>query len=89
MTTRRITHHPTGVCSKVISFTLRNGRVYRARFDGGCHGNTQGISRLVEGMRVAEVKKRLGGIVCGKKGTSCPDQLAVALAELGKASKKR
>ena len=49
---------------------------------GGCHGNTQGVSRLVEGMKIDEVIKRLKGILCGNKGTSCPDQLAKALEEI-------
>lgn len=68
-----------GVCSRNISFDIRDGRVYDVRFDGGCNGNTQGISGLVDGMPVDEVIKRLSGIRCGFKGTSCPDQLAKAL----------
>lgn len=68
-----------GVCSRNITFDIRDGRVYDVRFDGGCNGNTQGISGLVEGMPVDEVIKRLSGIRCGFKGTSCPDQLAKAL----------
>ena len=68
-----------GVCSRNISFDIRDGRVYDVRFDGGCNGNTQGISGLVDGMPVDEVIHRLSGIRCGFKGTSCPDQLAKAL----------
>ena len=68
-----------GVCSRNISFEIRDGRVYNVRFDGGCNGNTQGIAGLVDGMPVDEVIKRLSGIRCGFKGTSCPDQLAKAL----------
>ncbi len=68
-----------GVCSRNITFDIRDGRVYNVRFDGGCNGNTQGISGLVDGMPVDEVIKRLSGIRCGFKGTSCPDQLAKAL----------
>ncbi len=68
-----------GVCSRNISFDIRDGRVYDVRFDGGCNGNTQGISGLVDGMTVDEVIRRLSGIRCGYKGTSCPDQLAKAL----------
>ncbi len=68
-----------GVCSRNISFDIRDGRVYNVRFDGGCNGNTQGISGLVDGMPVDEVIRRLSGIRCGFKGTSCPDQLAKAL----------
>ena len=68
-----------GVCSRNISFDIRDGRVYNVRFDGGCNGNTQGIAGLVDGMEVEEVIRRLSGIKCGFKGTSCPDQLAKAL----------
>lgn len=68
-----------GVCSRNITFDIRDGRLYNVRFDGGCNGNTQGISGLVDGMPIDEVIKRLSGIRCGFKGTSCPDQLAKAL----------
>lgn len=68
-----------GVCSRNITFDIRDGHVYNVRFDGGCNGNTQGIAGLVDGMPVDEVIKRLSGIRCGFKGTSCPDQLAKAL----------
>lgn len=70
-----------GVCSRNITFDIRDGHVYNVRFDGGCNGNTQGIAGLVDGMPVDEVIKRLSGIRCGFKGTSCPDQLAKALAK--------
>ncbi len=73
-----------GVCSRNISFDIRDGRVYDVRFDGGCNGNTQGISGLVDGMPVDEVIRRLSGIRCGFKGTSCPDQLAKALEKATK-----
>lgn len=68
-----------GVCSRNISFDIRDGRVWNVRFDGGCNGNTQGIAGLVDGMKVDEVIRRLSGIKCGFKNTSCPDQLAKAL----------
>ncbi|HEY8464161.1 MAG TPA: TIGR03905 family TSCPD domain-containing protein [Bacillota bacterium] len=70
---------PKGVCAREIHFTIEQGIVTDVRFVSGCSGNTQGISRLVEGMAVAEVIKRLLGIRCGDKETSCPDQLAQAL----------
>ena len=73
----------TGTCSSKIVFDVyeEDGvkRVKDVQFVGGCHGNTQGISKLVEGMRVDEVISRLQGIKCGFKPTSCPDQLANAL----------
>ena len=70
-----------GVCSKNISFDIKNGKVYNVHFTGGCNGNLQGIGKLVEGMPVEEVITRVEGIKCGPKATSCPDQLAQALKE--------
>lgn len=70
---------PSGVCSRGIDFELEDGIVKNVRFTGGCSGNTQGIAALVEGMPAREAVKRLKGIKCGYKPTSCPDQLAKAL----------
>lgn len=77
-----MTHHykTRGVCSRRISFELEDGRIRNVEFEGGCSGNTQGISRLVEGLSAEEVLQRLSGIRCGLKSTSCPDQLAKAVA---------
>ena len=71
----------TGTCSSAIDFEVENGIVKNVKFIGGCNGNTQGISKLVEGMPADEVISRLEGIKCGFKSTSCPDQLAKALKE--------
>lgn len=71
---------PKSVCSRKINFEVENGVVTKCEFVGGCTGNTQGISKLVEGMPVDEVISRLEGIQC-RAGTSCPDQLAKALKE--------
>ena len=68
-----------GVCSRSVSFDLEDGTVRNVRFEGGCSGNTQGVAALVEGLPAEEVIRRLTGIRCGFKGTSCPDQLAKAL----------
>ena len=73
------TFSPSGVCSMKISFETEDGIVKNVRFTGGCNGNTQGISKLVEGMEINEVIRRLKGTNCGGRGTSCPDQLAIAL----------
>ena len=70
-----------GTCSTAIGFEVKDGKVYDVKFQGGCHGNLQGIGKLVEGMDVQEVISRLEGIKCGFKSTSCPDQLAKALKE--------
>lgn len=70
-----------GTCSSQIQFDLVDGKVHNVRFTGGCNGNLKGIASLVEGMDAAEAVKRLEGIRCGFKPTSCPDQLARALKE--------
>jgi len=70
-----------GTCSQRILFELIEDKVYNVQFIGGCNGNLQGISKLVEGMDVNEVIDRIKGIHCGMKPTSCPDQLATALQE--------
>lgn len=71
----------SGVCSSNIHFDIVDNKVTNVKFIGGCSGNTQGVARLVEGMDVDEVIKRLEGIRCGFRPTSCPDQLAKALKE--------
>lgn len=70
-----------GTCSQRILFEIDEGKVKNVQFLGGCSGNLQGISKLVEGMNVNEVIDRITGIRCGMKPTSCPDQLAKALNE--------
>ena len=73
------TYRPKGVCSQLMELDIEDGRVKSFSVLGGCDGNLQGIARLVEGMEVEEVIRRLDGIRCGGKPTSCPDQLARAL----------
>lgn len=68
-----------GTCSQKILFDIEDGKVKNVEFISGCNGNLQGIGRLVEGMDAKEVIERIGGIRCGMKPTSCPDQLATAL----------
>ena len=68
-----------GICSREISFDVVDNKVTNVRFLGGCSGNTQGVAALVEGMDVNEAIKRMDGIDCAGRGTSCPDQLAKAL----------
>ena len=70
-----------GTCSQRILFEIEDGKVKNVQFIGGCNGNLQGISKLVDGMAVQEVIERIEGIHCGIKPTSCPDQLAKALKE--------
>ena len=70
-----------GTCSRQIEIEMDGDTVRHVRFIGGCTGNTQGLSRLVEGMQADEVIRRLKGIQC-RAGTSCPDQLARALERI-------
>ena len=72
-------YQPKGVCSQQIHFDIVDHKVKNVSFRGGCNGNLQGISRLIDGMDVDEAISRLDGIKCGFKSTSCPDQLAQAL----------
>lgn len=72
-------YKPQGVCSQAIDIEVEDGIVKSVRFQGGCNGNTQGIAALVQGMPAEEAIRRLEGIKCGFKDTSCPDQLAKAL----------
>lgn len=71
----------TGVCSRKIEFHIDQARITNVCFTSGCRGNLEGISRLVEGMNAEEAVKRLEGIKCGWKDTSCPAQLAKAIKE--------
>ena len=68
-----------GVCSREIHFEVKDNKLTNVQYIGGCSGNTQGVARLVEGMDIEEAIRRLDGIRCGAKTTSCPDQLAKAL----------
>lgn len=80
-----IDYQPRGVCSRRMTLEVEEGVIRSIRIQGGCDGNLQGISRLVEGMEVSEAIRRSecrpGGIRCGGKPTSCPDQLAQALKQ--------
>lgn len=72
-----------GTCSTNIEIDVENGVLKEVAYWGGCNGNLQGISRLVTGMKVEEVVVKLEGIRCGRRSTSCPDQLCKALHEMG------
>ncbi|MBR4536450.1 MAG: TIGR03905 family TSCPD domain-containing protein [Bacteroidales bacterium] len=74
-----------GTCSQFIDVTVdENDVIQQVVFYGGCHGNLQGISRLVTGRKIDDVIGILNGIRCGDKATSCPDQLCRALETLKK-----
>lgn len=79
-----MTFKTKGVCSQSINFEIEDSKIKSVEFIGGCSGNAQGVSRLVEGMSVEEAISRLEGIKCGNRSTSCPDQLAMALRQATK-----
>lgn len=70
-----------GTCASQIEVELEGNIVRNVKFTGGCHGNLQAIPKLVEGMTIEEVERRISGIRCGMKNTSCGDQLAKAVRE--------
>ena len=75
-------YRPQGVCSQLINVELDGDVIKSVEFVGGCAGNTMGISQLVKGMNVDEAIRRMEGITCGFKPTSCPDQLAQGLEKI-------
>lgn len=79
-------YRPTGVCSREMIFDIENGIVKDLKVIGGCDGNIKGVASLIKGMPIEEVKRRLKGIKCGLRGTSCPDQISKALDEYEKAN---
>lgn len=75
----------SGTCARKINFDIVDGKLHNVSFDGGCPGNLQSISRLVEGMDARQVADILAGVQCGNRGTSCGDQFSKAiLANLNK-----
>ena len=75
-------YRPQGVCSNAIEIEVEDGIIKYVEFTGGCNGNLQGISSLVTGMKTEDAIRKLKGIKCGFKSTSCPDQLACALEKI-------
>ena len=82
------TFYPEGVCSQMMEIELDGDTIKEVIVTGGCHGNLQGISRLIQGMNVDEAISRMEGIRCGFKPTSCPDQMSKALREAKAAQEK-
>ena len=76
-----ITYVPRGVCSRKFTIEVDQGVIESLQVVGGCSGNLQGLSMLLRGMRVEDAIRRLEGIRCGMKATSCPDQIAQALKQ--------
>ncbi len=78
----KIVYKTRGTCSQFIELEGEDGKIVDVTFYGGCHGNLQGIGRLVKGMSYSDVIERLNGISCNGKPTSCPDQLCRAIEQL-------
>ena len=76
-----IKYDTNGTCSTKIQFELKDGKVYSVSFEDGCDGNLKALGILVEGMDAEELVKKLKGLRCGRKQTSCADQLATAVAQ--------
>lgn len=81
------TYKTKGTCSRQIDLEINNNIVSNVKFYGGCDGNLKAIPRLVEGLTSDEIIKRLSGVICGFKGTSCADQLSIAVREAAEAEK--
>ena len=80
---RYVTATPSAkVCSKQIDIEIKDGIIQKVVYTRGCEGNAKGIGALIKDMSVEEAIRRLDGITCGKRGTSCPDQLAKVLKSL-------
>ena len=80
-------YHTKGTCSKLIEVELDGNIVKYVKFTGGCNGNLQAISKVVDGMTVEQIEGYFKGIDCGGRGTSCSDQLALGVrAALDKAN---
>ena len=80
--TKEWIYRPTGVCAREMRITVTNGVIDDIAIVGGCDGNLKGISSLLRGMSAEEAAARLEGITCGRKPTSCPDQIARALRQM-------
>lgn len=84
---RCITAAPSAkVCSKQIDIRIKDDVILQVVYTRGCEGNAKGIGALIKDMTVDEAIRRLEGITCGKRGTSCPDQLARILKAVCKKS---
>ena len=80
---KKISYVTSGTCSKLIDLEVDDdNKISNISFLGGCNGNLQGICSLVKGMDIDEVEKKLKGIHCGNKNTSCPDQLCKAIEQI-------
>ena len=78
---KHIEYKTQGTCSRAVIVDVEDGVITDCQFVGGCSGNTQGVASLVKGMKAEDAIKKIKGIKCGPRSTSCPDQLSRALEE--------
>ncbi len=79
---KSIEYKTHGTCSRQVNVEVEDGVITDCSFVGGCSGNTQGVAKLVIGMKIEDAISKLRGIKCGFKSTSCPDQLSLALEKV-------
>lgn len=85
----KYSYETENTCCKLIKFELNNNIVTKVEFlGGGCPGNLQALPKLVEGMTVEKIEQKIGGIICGRRQTSCADQLAKAVRKAYEHSKQ-
>ncbi len=77
----KYTYRTKGVCSSYIEFEMDGNVLVDANFVGGCNGNLKGICQLCKGLTYEQISEKLGGLTCGFKNTSCPDQLVQAMKQ--------
>ena len=82
------TYKPKNVCPMEIKFDIEGNVITNIRFNGGCNGNLKAISTLVDGWTVEQIEEKLAGNTCGRRPTSCADQLSIAVREAYDASNK-
>ncbi len=83
----KYSYEPEGVCPFQIDFDIDGDKISNIQFYGGCNGNLKAISKLVDGWSVEQIENALSGNTCGRKPTSCADQLAKAVREAYEANK--
>ncbi len=77
---KHVRFSPKGICAQQIDFDIdENGALHNVQFLGGCNGNLKAISKLVDGWTVEKIESYLKGNTCGRRPTSCADQLAIAV----------
>ncbi|MCM1284457.1 MAG: TIGR03905 family TSCPD domain-containing protein [Muribaculaceae bacterium] len=86
-TVREYIYKTKDTCSSEIRLNIDGNVITNVSFTGGCNGNLKAIPRLVDGWTVEEIESKLSGVICGRRQTSCADQLARACREAYEAQK--